>query len=255
MPFDPAVFFDEAGPWATLAQFLWVAQLALIFHVYKTGRPYWWMYILFIAPAIGGIAYVLIEMLPEWNASRGSFWRPRALQIRDLRRSLEESDVVKTRLLLAEELLAAGEKDEAYRVAEEALTGVFKDDPHTLAVVARIRIEAGKPEAGLEALARINTKNDRMLDLDVAVMRGRGLYATGRYEEAVVQMRAVEGRYLGEEARYFLALALKATGKKEEARQVLEDIVKKFRRAGRAWRRTERHWFRLANAELKAMAS
>jgi hypothetical protein len=44
---------------------------------------------------------------------------------------------------------------------------------------------------------------------------------------------------------------LKATGQKAEACQLFEDIVKKFRRASRAWRRSERHWFRLATAELK----
>lgn len=255
MPFNPAAFFDSDGPWATIAQVLWVLQLALIIHVYKTGRPFWWIYVLFIAPAIGGLAYVLIELLPDWNASRGSFWKPRALRIRKLRAELEESDIVKTRLNLADELLAAGETEEALATAEAALTGVFKDDPHTLASVARLRIEAGKPREALEALSRVNTKNDKMLDLDVTVMRGRALFATGRHKEAQEQMEAAQTRYSGEEPRYFLALALKATGRQDEARQVLEDIVKKFRRASRAWRRSERHWFRLATAELKEAGS
>ena len=82
-------------------------------------------------------------------------------------------------------------------------------------------------------------------------MRGRALFAVGRHKEAQEQMESVQMRYTGEEPRYFLALSLKATGRKEEARQLLEDIVKKFRRASRAWRRSERHWFRLATAELK----
>jgi hypothetical protein len=101
-------------------------------------------------------------------------------------------------------------------------------------------------------LSRINTKHDKMLDLDVTVMRGRALYAIGRHEEAQQHMEAVQTRYSGEEPRYFLALSLKARGRQEEARQLFEDIVKKFRRAGRAWRRSEKHWFRLATAELKA---
>lgn len=251
MHFNPAALFDAEGPWAVIAQVLWVLQLALIIHVYKTGRPYWWMYVLFIAPAIGGLAYLFIELLPDWNASRGSFWRPRAWRIRKLRQELEETDIVKTRLNLAEELLAAGEPAEALTIAEGALTGVFKEDPHTLASVARFRIEAGKSREALEALARVNTKHDKMLDLDVTVMRGRALFATGRHHEAHEHMEAVQTRYSGEEPRYFLALSLKAIGRKDEARQVLEDIVKKFRGAGRAWRRSEKHWFRLATAELK----
>jgi hypothetical protein len=254
MPLNIAVFFDSDGSWATIAQVLWVLQLALIIHVYKTGRPYWWIYVLFIAPAIGGIAYVLLELLPEWRVSGGGLWQPRSLRIRNLRQELEETDIVKTRLTLAEELLAAGETDEALRTAEGALTGIFKDDPHTLACVARIQIEAGKPREALDALSRINTKNDKMLNLEVTVMRGRALFATGQHQEAQALMESVQTRYSGEEPRYFLALSLKATGRKEEARHVLEDIVKKFRRASRAWRRSERHWFRLATAELKGAA-
>jgi hypothetical protein len=251
MPFNFDAFFDSDSPWADIAQVLWVLQLALIIHVYKTGRPFWWIYVLFIAPAIGGLAYLLLELLPDWRANRGSIWKPRALRIRKLREELEETDIVKTRLILADELLAAGQADEALRTAEGALTGIFKDDPHTLASVARIRIEAGKPREALEALSRINTKNDKMLDLEVTVMRGRALFATGQHQEAQLHMQSVQTRYSGEEPRYFLALSLKATGRKDEARQVLEDIVRKFRRAGRAWRRSERHWFRLASAELK----
>ena len=253
MPFNLDAFFDSDGPWAAIAQVLWVLQLALIIHVYKTGRPFWWIYILFIAPAIGGLAYLIVELLPDWRMSRGGFWQPRALRIRKLRDELEETDIVKTRLALAEELLAAGNSDEALRTAEPALSGVFKDDPHTLASVARIRIEAGKPREALEMLARVNTKNDKMLDLDVAVMRGRALFATGQHREAQAQMESVQTRYSGEEPRYFLALSLQASGRIDEARQLLEDIVRKFRRAGRAWRRAERHSFRLATARLKGV--
>jgi hypothetical protein len=253
MPHNIAAFFDADGPWASIAQVLWILQLALIIHVYKTGRPYWWIYVLFIAPAIGGLAYVFLELLPDWRFSRGSLWTPRSFRIRKLREDLEETDIIKTRFALADELLAAGDTAEALSTAEGALNGVFKEDPHTLAAVARFRIEAGKPREALEALARINTKNDKMLELDVIVMRGRAFFATGQHREAQAQMEAVQSRYSGEEPRYYLALALKAAGRKDEARQLLEDIVKKFRRAGRAWRRSERPWFRLATARLKEL--
>src|SRR5690606_14273265 len=140
--------------------------------------------LLFFVPAIGGIAYLLVELVPDWNANRGRVWTPRALRIRRLRAALEESDIVETRLALASELLASGETEEALHTANGALTGIFKDDPHTLAWVARIRIEAGRPREALEALSRIDTKNDRMLELEVTVMRGRALCATGEHQEA-----------------------------------------------------------------------
>src|SRR5436190_18658826 len=125
-------FFYDWSPLAIVGKLLWVAQLALIVHVFKTGRPYWWFWILLSAPAIGGIAYFLIEIAPELRGSAGrqAFgWRPRSWRIRALRAELEETDTVKLRLALAEELLAAGQAEAALEAAEACRTGVFRDDP------------------------------------------------------------------------------------------------------------------------------
>src|SRR5213082_733021 len=101
MPFSSFASLGSSGPLAIAAKASWLLQLALIVHVYRTGRPFWWIYVLFIAPAIGGLAYLFLELLPDWNANRGGFWTPRALKIKRLRQELDESDVVKTRLTLA----------------------------------------------------------------------------------------------------------------------------------------------------------
>lgn len=231
----------------------WLAQLGLIVHVLKTGRPYYWVWILFIAPAIGGIAYVLVELLPELRAPGGgaSFsWRPRAWRIRTLRENLEDTDTVKLRLALAAELLAAGQPDEARTVAEESLHGVFRDDPHTLAAVARYRLEAGKFDDALAALDQIKIKADRMLALTVTLLRGRTLVMLGRHPEAQTALREIVATYIGEEPRYYLALSLAQSGSVAEARALWEEIRKRFRRAGRGWRRSEKRWFKLSSERL-----
>src|SRR5690349_17447612 len=136
-------FFDDWSPLAIAAKLMWVAQLVLIVHALKTGRPFWWFWILFSAPVIGGIAYILIELAPEMRVPGGGAfsWKPRAWRIKDLRAELEESDTVKLRLALAEELLADGQAEAAREAAEECLAGVFRDDPYTLAAVAHYRVE------------------------------------------------------------------------------------------------------------------
>src|SRR3954469_2991119 len=117
-------FIHDWSPVAIGAKLLWVGQLVLIVHALKTGRPYWWFWILFSAPVIGGIAYVLIELAPEWRGSAPSMnWKPRRWRIRDLREELEETDTVKVRLTLAEQLLADGQAEEACQIAEEGLRG------------------------------------------------------------------------------------------------------------------------------------
>lgn len=253
-------FNSLLGDWTffgVATKLLWLAQLGLVVHVLKTGRPYYWVWILFMAPAIGGLAYVFIELLPEMRASGtgASFsWKPRAWRIRELRAEIEETDTVKLRLALASELLAAGNPAEARTVAEEALHGVFRDDPHTLAAVARYRLEAGDFNAALAALDRIKIQADRMLGLTVTLLRGRALVAAGRHPEAQAALREIAATYIGEEPRYFLALSLQQSGSVAEARTLWEEIRKRFRRARRGWRRSEKRWFKLSSERLKETA-
>jgi hypothetical protein len=119
--------------------------------------------------------------------------------------------------------------------------------------VAHFRLEAGKPKEALAALEKVDTERDRMLDLKVAVLRGRALVATGQHAEAQALLRPLLSRHPGEEPRYFLALSLQQSRHQDEAKAIYEDIRKKFRRAGRGWRRLERPWFDEAGARLKEM--
>jgi hypothetical protein len=240
-----------------IAKLVWLVQLGLIIHVFKTGRPYFWFWVLLVAPVIGGIAYVLIELLPNLQSPGNSFtlWKPRAWRIRALRAELEESDTVKLRLCLANELLAGGKAPEACAVAEECLNGAFRDDPHTLARVARFRLEAGKYHDALVALDQVRVEADRMLGNEVAFLRGWAFVQAGRQTEAQPILRTLESVLLGEQPRYFLAVSLEQSGNRTEARAIWEDIRKRFRRAGRGWRRAEQRWFKLAGERLKQTAS
>lgn len=247
--------FGHSSEFAAVGKIMWIAQLALIVHVLKTGRPYWWFFILLSAPVIGGVAYLLIEIAPDFRVTRvrgeGGSWKPRAWRIRDLRAELEETDTVKLRLQLADELFDSGQIDAARQTAEECLQGVFRDDPHTLAAVARYRIEADQGAESLLAIDRINTRADRMLAQEVALLRGRALLLTGKYGEAQQALKAVAETYIGEEPRYFLALALQKAGALAEARDLWTDIRKRFRRASPSWRRSEKRWFNFSGDRLK----
>lgn len=244
-------FLGDGSAFAVIGKFFWVAQLALIVHVIRTGRPYWWIWLLFMAPFIGGAAYVLIELLPDMRGAGATIsWKPRALRIRELRTELEDTDTVKLRLALAEELLGAGDTAEARTAAEECLRGVFRDDPHTLAAVARYRLEDGDAAGALDTLGRVKIEADRRLATQVTALRGRALVTVGRHAEAQQALRSVQGSFIGDEPQYYLGLSLQQTGAVAEAREIWNEIRKRYRRAGPAWRRTEKRWFKLAGERL-----
>jgi hypothetical protein len=256
MPTTLSNFIGDWTVFAILTKLAWLLQIAMIVHVLKTGRPYWWCWVLFMVPGgLGGVVYFLVEVLPGLRIQGPSAsWKPRSWRIKDLRQQFEETDTIKTRLALADALAENGQADEACALAEDGLRGVFRDDPHTLTAVARFRLEAGKAAEALDALDRVDTHRDRMLEDDVVLLRGRALVLTGRQPEAQAALRSLDGRHVGEEARYFLALSLQQSGQHEEARQIWADITKKFRRATRMWRSAEKHWFKLAAQRLKEKA-
>ena len=73
----------------------------------------------------------------------------------------------------------------------------------------------------------------------------------GQPVEAQEFLHEAEAGHTGDEPRYFRALALQQLGRTAEARVIWEELRRHFRRAGRAWARTERKWFDLAGERLR----
>lgn len=242
---------------ALLAQFFWIIQIALVVHVLRTGRPYWWILILFIAPFIGGVAYVVVELLPGFHTPEG-WWeaiKPRRWRIAGLREELEESETVTNRLKLADALFEAGEVKGAHAIASECLKGIFQNDPQTLVDVAKYKIGLGHHAEAYALLGKVDTTGNRLLGLQLQVMRGDCLTALQQFPEAEAAYESVVDRYIGEAPRAGLATVYERTGRAEQAAAIWKEILKKFRRAGPAWRRTELRWYKLAKAKLAAKRS
>jgi hypothetical protein len=258
---DPAGLFSSllSGPFAYTAQFFWVVQILLVIHVFRTGRSYMWIWLLLMAPFIGGAVYFFVEILPDLRQpSTGGLlpsWRPRKWRIAALRHSLEETDTVQTRLALAQELADGGFDQEAHDVAAECLQGVFADDAHTLLDVAGYKVGIARFEDALALLNRITPGTDRMLALQVCLVKGDCYVGLGLYPGAEAEYEKIAPRYTGEAVRYGLACVYEKTGRLPEAVAIWKDIRKKFRKSNPAWKRTERKYYKLAGQKLSAQKS
>ena len=54
------------------------AQIFFIIHAARTGRPYYWLMIIFFIPMFGILAYIVFELLPGASrspASRKALWQ------------------------------------------------------------------------------------------------------------------------------------------------------------------------------------
>src|SRR5690606_25801403 len=67
---------QEAMPYLILSL---VIQLSLVVHILKTGRNVTWVFIVLFFPLVGTLAYVFVELLPEWTGSRSGLTLRRKL--------------------------------------------------------------------------------------------------------------------------------------------------------------------------------
>ncbi len=230
----------------------WMLQVALVVHVYRMGRPYWWVWVLCTVPMLGGVAYAAVELLPAARRSRGRLYglKPLRWRIADRRQTLREAETIENRLALAEELFESGRIDEAHGVAIEALKGGFRNDPRTMVEVARYKLALRRHAEACSLLDEINVSGDKMLQARISVMRADCLRGLGRYAEAEYAYATALSRYNGEAPRAGLALVYEETGREEKAREIWTEIRAKFRRSNPSWRKNEHAWFKMATVKL-----
>ncbi len=234
-----------------------IAQLACLVHAYKTGRPYWWLWIILGFPGLGVVAYVLLEARPSFGRLdyQALLWRlksPRQ-RIAILTRQLEESTTIKNRLVLADALHEDGQFDRECIVLADGLVGPFKDDaPLRLRLVAA-QLDAGRTAEAAHLLA--GTTPDRFGDEPFrhALLGARVLGAQGEIALATAQFQALIAQRKNEGPRYYYAELLAKQGRGGEAVAILKDILAQYRRGTIVWRHVERPWFHAARRLLKTV--
>lgn len=229
-------------------------QIALIVHVLKTGRAMYWVFILALFPGIGMIAYLVVELVPEWSSSLRA--RRAVAGIRrkldpeaDLRRHQREltlSGSVEAARRLAGGLVEQGRHDEAIEHYRAALTGLFADDPDLQLGLAQAQFGKGEYEAARETL-------ERLLDSDAGynssagqLLYARTLEACGELEDAEAEYEAVLGSFAGAEARVRYGQLLERLGKPDAARAQYEEILTAAELAPRHYRKAQAPWIREA---------
>ncbi len=239
---------------------LFAIDIAMAFHAAKTGRLMPWFYIILLVPGAGALAYVVIELVPEWMGSyQGQRTRARISRAIDpektyraLKTELEIADTISNREALAQECLALGRHDEAKAQYDAILTMPLGDEPGYM--VGRARAEFGLGRFA-EARATLDELRRRWPDWqsgDGHLVYARALEEEGRVAEAVGEYRALSNYYAGAEPRVRLGLALRKLGREAEARTVLSDVIRQMSRAPKFARKTQAEWISMAEAALRA---
>jgi hypothetical protein len=238
---------------------LLIVNVALIVHAAKTGRFSPWGYIILFIPGFGALAYVLVELLPEWFGSvQGQTTRRHVVKTFDpskryraLAEQLEIADTIANRALLAEECLAIGKFTEAEYHYERILALPLGDDPIYAYGRARAQFGCDHPE---EAVATLDDLRKRWPDFQSAeahLLYARALEDSGRTDDALFEYQALANYYPGAEARVRYGLLLDQAGRRSEAKAVLGEVLTQLKRAPKYVRRVQAEWIALAEKALR----
>lgn len=232
-------------------------QLALVVHVLKTGRNTIWVFILLFAPFIGGLAYFIVELLPEIMNSSGARKAKRSVTNaidpnRDLRNAsqlLAVADTVQNSLILANQHLERSQYKEAAELFARSLRGVHADDPHILFGLAKAQFGLTEYANVIQTLDRLAQANPKARSGDMHLLYARAQEESGAIDAAKTEYEALAKYFPGPEPRCRLGLILKAQGDVEGARKLFQAVLGEADVAGRHYSVLHKEWIALARRE------
>lgn len=232
--------------------------IGLAYHAREHGKPDYWMYILLFVPGVGALAYVLLEVLPDFAYTRRGRRVTSGLTDiiapdREWKRRYEDAmrtDSVDTKRALAEECERKGMWSDAIRLYEMAAQGVFANDETVLFGLARAQLASGDAKAAEATLSRLREAHPNLTHQEGHLLYARALESQGRLAEAADEYQTLTAYYTGLEARVRHALLLTRMGEPAKARALLEEVVRYGSTRKHQLFDTDRDWLKVARANL-----
>lgn len=242
-----------------IAAVLFALDVMLIIHAAKTGRLMPWAYVILLLPGIGGLAYVLVELLPEWMGSAQGQKARRSVaktlnpekRYRELIDQLDVTDTIANRAALADECLALGRYDEAEAHYEAILTRPLGEYPIYALGKARAQFGQHRMDQVVATLDDLRERWPQYQSADAHLLYARALEDNERIHEALEEYEALSQYFPGAEARVRYGLLLGRLGRGGEAQSVFMEVLKQARRAPKYVRKVQADWIAIAERELR----
>ena len=227
-------------------------------HIYRTGRPNYWIFIVMAFPVLGALAYVFFEVLPGSPEGVQLARGVRALHkrmdpTRDFVARAEEMErcgSVANRVDLARECIDLGHYAQAQALLASCLTAQFAQDREIRHLLAVAQYGAEQYDGAIETLQALLAEDRWYHGGDALLLLANALAAAGRPREAdPVYKEAVE-RYAGEEARSDYIRFLVRDGRVREAQSEVDAMQRRVRLNGRLYERRQKSYIEAARTAL-----
>ena len=237
-----------------------IIDLALAYHVIRTGRSFLWILAIGLLPPFSWIAYGAFAILPDmWSSAPARRFADNVVNVADPGRNFREKQrqvatvgSADAKRALAEECIRMGHFADAVELYESAMSGPLgAGDPTLLKGLARAKMLAGDGAAAEGLFQRLKDTDPAAFDADAELDYARALALQGKNDLAVRQYESVVPRYPGEEARCRFALLLEQLGQEQRAQQLFREILESVKGAPSYYRRRQAEWTRIARQHIK----
>ena len=235
-------------------------QLCFAWHALKSGRQYWWIFVIMGFPVMGCLLYYFIEVFPQSPESRSAQKAARSIARaldpdKDLRvrvADVEACGSVENRLALARECMERGMHAEAASLYRSCLAGVHETDPDIRYGLAGALFVEGRHEEALEIARRLRASHPNFRAADVGLLMACALEGANRLDEALTEFGVLADTYPGEEGRWRYGALLRRLGRAEDAKAVFQRMLRNAERQPQQYREAQRDWLKLARESMQA---
>lgn len=205
-----------------------ILQIYCLYHAYSNRKDYFWYLLILMLPFIGAIFYLFTQVFNKNDLEKISEEIVTAIvpskKVKDAEKRLAFSDTFQNRVALADAHFENGDYENASLHYEAALKGNFQNDFYVIKQMMGAMSQS-KNYAEVVRLAEKIKDNYEFEKSQAQFIYGLALDKLGRLEEAEKNLKPIDQRYSNYEERLILAEFYVRNGKKEEAKEVLDEII------------------------------
>lgn len=237
-------------------------QVLMAAHAIKTGRNWYWVWIIMGFPVVGAMVYFFVEVMPEANGANFTLNFDSLLnlilpgrELKTLEAQVELTHTVENKMALASYYVRKNQPEKAIEIYQSCLQGSFQDNGDLLLDLSVAQYNAGRFHDAVATLQRLNDKKPAYEQIRRELLYARAIDGTGQTAEAKVLFEKIAEKYGGEEASCCLASILEKLGEKDRARAIYQEVVKRTKNLPYHHRKLQMEWIGMAKSGLKRLAT
>jgi hypothetical protein len=234
-------------------------DIACLMHIRQNGKPDYWFWVVLMLPGVGGLAYLLYEVLPNMGSSRTvkriiKRMQPTA-EMQSRLAEVEACGSMANKVALADECISTGQFDSAINLYMSCKTGIYEHDPTLLYGLGEANFYKGDYPEARRWFEDLISREAFFKAGEARLLYARTLESLEENEAALTQYEALSQQYAGEEPRVRMAGLLVRMGRSEAARRAYETVIKNTDRSPRHVQRMQKDWIEQARAALKELGA